>query len=187
VSSNNRVDELRWYVIQTHPKQENRVQKNLATREVQTLNPKIKKPRFNQFTRKPVYVSSPLFPSYIFARFRINDLYQTVRFTRGVHRLVSFDDYPAPVEDHLIELIQSRIGSDGYVVIGSPPVNREQFKPGDEVIIQDGVFKDFSGILEREMGGGERVRILLQTIGYQAHAELESKLITKVKTAAVLD
>jgi transcription elongation factor/antiterminator RfaH len=176
------VDELRWYVIQTHPKQENRVEKNLATLAVSTFNPKIKKCRLNQFTGKPSYVSSPLFPSYIFARFRIRELYHTVSYTRGVHRLVSFDDFPAPIEDHLIELIQSRIGSDGYVVIGSTPV-QESLQPGDEVVIRDGPLKDFSGILEREMAGGERVRILLQTIGYQAHVELESNLVVKVKNS----
>lgn len=178
---------MRWYVIQTHPKQENRVEKNLATLNVSTLNPRIKKCRLNQFTGKPSYVSGPLFPSYVFARFRMRELYHAVSYTRGVHKLVSFDNYPTPVEDHLIELIQSRIGDDGYVVIGSAPVHREPLQPGDQVIIQDGVLKNFSGILEREMLGGERVRILLQTIGYQAHVELESDFVEKVRTAAAPD
>lgn len=172
-----RIDELRWYVIQTHPKQEDRVGKNLATCNVQFFSPKIRKPRYNQFTGKPIYVSGPLFPCYIFARFQIAPMYHSVRFTRGVRSVIAFEEYPAPVEDSAIEFIQSRIGDDGYVIIGDALGNRERFKPGSEVIVLDGPFKNLSGIFEREMPGGERVRILLQALSYQVHAELKASAI----------
>lgn len=179
-------DELCWYVVQTQPKQEDRADKNLNTCGLATLSPKIKKARYNQFTGKPTYVTGPLFPGYIFARFSINDSYHKVRFTRGVWSVVSLNGFPAPVDDSVIDMIQARIGPDGYVATGAARLNREEFSPGDEVIIRDGLLKEFSGVFERTMPDGDRVRILLQTLNYQIHAEVSLDQVIKVKSAAVI-
>jgi transcriptional antiterminator RfaH len=171
---------LCWYVIHTHPRQEDRADSNLRAWKVETLAPKTRGRRYNNFTGESSYLTRPLFPRYIFARFKIHDLYHKVRFTRGIENLVSFNGYPTPVAEEIIAAIQSRIRSDGFVALG------EEFEPGDEVVIKDGPFRSFSGIFERDMNDADRVRILLQTVGYQAHIQIDRDKIKKLDHSAVI-
>ena len=166
-------DATRWYVIHTHPKQEDRAVSNLRVLGIPIFNPKIRGRRYNQFVIAPTYVIRPLFPRYIFAQFRINDLYHKIRFTRGVYSVVSFGDGPTPIDEGIITLIQSNIKEDGFVKI------YEDISPGDKVIVKDGPLKNFAGIFEREMKDTDRVRILLETVSYQAHIEIERDLVKK--------
>ena len=92
-------DVIRWYVIHTHSKQEDRACVNLRVLGVPIFNPKIRERRYNQFSIIPTYVTKPLFPRYIFARFKVNDLYHKVRFTRGVYSVVSFSEGPTPIAE----------------------------------------------------------------------------------------
>jgi transcriptional antiterminator RfaH len=166
-------DKALWYVIHTHPKQEDRAGSNLNVLGVPIFNPKIREPRYKQFAVVPTYVAKPLFPRYIFAQFKVDDLYHKVRFTRGVYNLVSFGGGPTPIEEEIIALIQSNIKEDGFVRID------EEIKPGDRVVVNDGPLKNFAGIFEREMKDTDRIRILLETVSYQAHVEIQRDVVKK--------
>ena len=166
-----------WYVIHTLPRQEDRAESNLRAWGVETFAPKLKETRINEFSRQLNWVVGPLFPGYIFAHFRAGSLYHKVCYTRGVHSVVSFGNFPTPVEDEVISIVRSQIGQDGYVRMG------EQFEPGDEVTIKAGPLKDFVGIFEREIKNADRVMILLKTINYQAHVEVERSLVKKLCAA----
>jgi MbtH protein len=124
--------------------------------------------------------AKPLFPSYIFAKFIANDLYQKVRYTRGIRRLISFGDSPTVVDEEIIAMIQSRISKDGFVRID------EDIKPGDKVVIKDGPFRTFTGVFEREMSSTDRVRVLLLAVSYQAHIEIERDMVKKIWVINVL-
>src|SRR5262245_41543116 len=93
-----------WYAIRTHPKQENRAESNLKAWNVEVFLPRIRDCRFNEFTYEPSYFIKPLFPGYLFARFALDNLFHKVRFTRGVHSVVSVANAPAPVDDSVIEI-----------------------------------------------------------------------------------
>jgi len=165
-------DTAQWYVIHTHPKQEDRASSNLSVLGMPTFNPKIRERRYNQFVSAPTYVMKSLFPRYIFAQFKINDLYHKVRFTRGVYSVVNFGGSPTPIDKEIIRLIRSNM-KDTFVRID------EEIRPGDKVMIKDGPLKNFAGIFEREMKDTDRVRILLETVSYQAHIEIERDLVKK--------
>ena len=168
-------DSLSWYVVHTHLKQEERTSTNLRTlQQLETLAPKLRVNKYNQFTGQLSQAVKPLFPNYIFARFRYNQVYHRIRFTRGVHSLVMFNNTPTPVDDEIIELIRSRMGSDGCVITA------EELKPGDAVVIKDGRFKNLFGVLERGMPDADRVRILLNTVSFQAHVVVNRALVSKV-------
>src|SRR6266498_6170286 len=111
-------DLTRWYVIRTHPKQEDRAGSNLRVLGIPIFDPKIRERRYNQFSIAPTYVTKPLFPRYIFAQFKVNDLYHKVCFTRGVYSVVSFGEGPTPIAEEVITLIRSNIKEDGFVKIG---------------------------------------------------------------------
>jgi transcriptional antiterminator RfaH len=169
-------DILRWYVIQTQPKQEQRAESNLRAWMVETFFPKLKESRYNPYVSKPTYTIKPLFPSYIFARFRASQLLHKVYFTRGVRRIVSFGNGPVSIEDEALQIIKANIQEDGFVRF------KDDLKTGDKVKVNDGPLKNLSGIFERETKAAERVSILLMTTGYQGHLEIDRSLIAKINS-----
>lgn len=164
----------RWYAIHTHPRQEERVESNLRAWKVETFAPRHQQRRYNQFSNKPAYLVKPLFPRYIFARFNVSESLHNIRYTRGVHSIVSIGNQPAPIEDELIALIQSRRNGDGYVVM------EDALKSGDEVMVERGPFKGFIGVFERRMKEADRVMILLKTVAYQSHVVIPRESIRKI-------
>ncbi|HEX8474387.1 MAG TPA: transcription termination/antitermination NusG family protein [Pyrinomonadaceae bacterium] len=170
ISSNAR----RWYVIHTNPRQEERANNNLTAWQVTTFSPKIRERRLNPFTGAPTYITKALFPRYIFARFDAHDFLHKVRFTRGVHSVVSFGESPTPVDDEIIRLIQSRADENGFIKIN------DDFKPGDKVVIKDGPLQSLIGVFERETSEAHRVMILLETVSYQARLVVERAMVQKL-------
>jgi len=167
-------DMARWYVIHTHPKQEDRAGNNLKVLGVSIFNPKIRERRSSQFVNAPTYVTRPLFPRYIFAEFKVSELYHKICFTRGVCSVVSFGDDPASIDEEIIALIQSNIKEDGFVRID------EKISPGDKVIVEKGPLKNLAGLFVRETKETDRIRILLETVSYQAHIEIERNMVRKI-------
>ncbi len=168
---------LCWYAIHTHPKQEERAESNLRAWQVETFAPRYKQRRYNQYTNHPSQLIKPLFPRYIFARFVASELLHKVRYTRGVHSVVSFGQEPLPVDDELIAIIQARRSEDGFIRIG------DELKAGDHVMIKAGHFKGFTGIFERSMKDADRVMIMLKTVGYQPHVVVEKEHVMKAGAA----
>lgn len=174
--ANSNGDILCWYVVHTHPKQEDRTHTNLMTWGIETITPKLRVNKYNEFTGKVTHLQKPLFPGYIFSRFKYNDVFHRVRFTRGVRNLVSFNNQPALLDDEIIALVRAQIGDDGFVK------TLDELKAGDEVVIKDGRFKNFYGVFEREMPDADRVRILLNAVSFQAHVLVDRALVSKVST-----
>jgi len=168
----------RWYVVRTHLKQEVRAEGNLKLQSIETFAPKLKEARCNGFTREITYVRKSLFPRYVFARFDVYQSLHKVRFTRGVHSVVSLGDTPTAVGDEIIAAIRFRVAKDGFIKLGQRALS--ELRPGDEVKIKSGPLESFTGIFEREMKDSERVMVLLNTISYQAHIVIESQLLEKI-------
>lgn len=166
-------DIRRWYAIHTKFHDEERADRNLTAWGIETFAPRIKKRSYNQFSGKPINFSAALFPRYIFARFDADKMLGKIYHTRGVKLIVSFNQTPQSIDDEVIALIKSRVGEDGFVVIG------EILKPGDEVIVKDGMLKGISGIFDRSMNADGRVMILLKAIHTQVSFIVEKELVGK--------
>ena|SRR5215216_5512104 len=167
-------DRPQWFAICTHPKQEDRAYYNLLTSQVECFNPRIQECRRNEFTGAITLIARPLFPRYIFARFNVRDSLRTVRYTRGVLAVVSFNLNPAPIDDEAIDLLKSRVGNDGFLNIGEP------LNPGDKVRIKDGPWRAVVGVIERSTQPDERVQLLLTAINYQGRLMIERELVEKI-------
>lgn len=167
-------DTLNWYAIYSHPKQEGRAANNLRAWGVETFNPQFKEISHNRYTGAPVVRIKELFPRYIFARFRANQLLHKVCFTRGVKCVVGFGSSPLQINDDIIEIIKSRVGADGYISVD------EQFKAGDKVAIKEGPFRNFMGVFDRKIKNTGRVRILLETISYEGYVIIGQESIRKL-------
>jgi transcriptional antiterminator RfaH len=162
-----------WYVVHTNPKQEDRADSNLRVWGVETLHPKFKTRRVNEFTGVPSYITKPLFPRYIFARFDARKQFAKISFTRGVHHVVSFGGQPTPVEEEIIQIISARIDPNGFVEVG------DKLKQGDKVVIKGGPLRDFEGVFERELNDNERISVLLTTISYQGRVVVKRELLER--------
>lgn len=164
--------DFQWYVIHTNPKQEDRAESNLRAWNVETYNPKLREVRHSPYG-EPGHIIKPLFPRYIFARFGLKELFHKVRFTRGVYNILGFGNGPTPVDEEIINIIKLRTDNLGFVKIGP------DLEPGDEIIIEDGPLKSFTGIFEQEMKDSCRVMILLNTVSYQGRLIISREQIKK--------
>jgi transcriptional antiterminator RfaH len=162
---------MNWYSIYTKPKQEDKVEENLARASVEVFNPKLRRKRL--IRGKYERVIRPLFPNYLFAKFDPSLQYHMIKYTRGVSGIVGNRGSPWPVSEDIIEIIKSRMNDEGLIVI-NPDI-----KVGDKVEITEGPFKGFIGIFEREMRDSERIIVLLNTIEYRASLDIEKELLRK--------
>jgi transcriptional antiterminator RfaH len=161
-----------WYVIQTKPKEEGKASSYLSTKGVEIFSPQIE--TFVTRSTKMSKEMRPLFPGYIFGNFDLEQSYPLVRWARGVKCVLSLGGYPAPVADEVVEIIKNRTNCNGIVKIA------KQFEANDVVRIASGPMKDLLGIFERWVSDSERVRVLLNLIGYQPAVEMHYSMIEKV-------
>lgn len=160
-----------WFVVQTNPKEEDRARLHLEEKGVQIFYPRIKVVRFRRM--RMGCAIRPLFPSYLFARFRYPAEYPHVLWTRGVRRVLGADSEPLPVPDEVVATIQSQMDSEGLVRVG------RRLKPKDRVRIKSGPFKDLLGLFERDLDDQGRVEVLLQVVGFQARVHLHESLLER--------
>jgi transcription elongation factor/antiterminator RfaH len=169
-------DNIGWYAIHTHPKQEDRANNNLMAWKVETFSPRVRRIQPNPYARVPTYLSKPLFPRYIFARFEITSMLRKILFTRGVRSVVSFGGILARINDEIITLIQSQVAENGFVEVG------EKLKTGDRVMIEDGPLRSLVGVFKRDVKGTDRVLILLAAISYQGSVVIERQHVKKLNS-----
>jgi transcriptional antiterminator RfaH len=162
-----------WYVVHTHLKQEERANENLRSWGVETLYVKLKTRRFNEFTGAPTYITQPLFPRYLCAKFNAREQLSKIRFTRGVHNVVCFGDNPALVDQNIVDIIRERIDEKGFVK------TNDELKPGDKVVIGAGPLRNLIGIFEHQIKGSDRISILLTAIEYQGRLVVNRDLVQR--------
>jgi transcriptional antiterminator RfaH len=161
-----------WYVIQTKPKKEQEADSYLSTKGVEIFNPLIE--TFSLRNGRLGKELKPLFPGYIFGNFDLDQNYPLVRWGRGVKCVLGFGGYPIPISAEVVQIIKERTDAKGVVRI------KQEYKTNDVVRIKTGPFKDLLGIFERWMSDNERVRILLNLIGYQPAVEIHYSMIERV-------
>ncbi len=162
-----------WYVIQTKPKKEEDVKFYFSARGLEIFIPLmetclIRNGRINKELK-------PLFPGYVFGRFDLEQDYSLVRWGRGVKKVLGLGrNCPTPVSEEVIEIIKKRTDRDGVVR------KSYHFEANDRVRIKSGPLRDLLGIFERWVSDDDRVRVLLNLIGYQPSIELHYSMIEKV-------
>lgn len=158
-----------WYVIQSKPKKEVIVSAQLRRLPIafDVFFPKIRN-----------YLGiRPLFPSYLFVRTDMEHFknYQTLKFTRGVLRVLSNKDgEPVSVQQDVVQTIKDRLNSEG--VIDQSLI----FRIGQSVKVQCGPLKDLIGILEKPADDEGRVQVLFKLLRYPLRAVLNCKELAVV-------
>ncbi|MEW6376197.1 MAG: transcription termination/antitermination NusG family protein [Thermodesulfobacteriota bacterium] len=161
-----------WYVIQTKPKKEEEATGYLSTKGVEIFNPLME--TFTLRNGRMNKEFKPLFPGYIFGKFDLDQNYPLVRWGRGVKKILGFGGYPTSISEEIVEIIKERTDAEGIVRV------KQTFKANDVIRIKAGPLKDLLGIFERWVSDKERVRVLLNLIGFQPSIELHYSMIEKV-------
>jgi len=144
-----------WYVLHSKPNMEHMLYNQLLLRKLEAFFPRLRVNPVNPRSRSLV----PYFPGYLFANL---DLDQTplssIAWLPGMQRLVSFDNEPACVPDHLINAIEKQLelanqsAQDPFLGL----------HPGDRVRIEKGPFAGYDAIFDLRLSGSERARVLIQ-------------------------
>lgn len=156
----------RWYVIQTKPRHEDQVVKRLELAGLEGLNPKIRS--FSAGLR-------PLFPNYIFLRWDLTEAhnYHTIKYTRGVNKVLGTSMTPVPISDDVIEVIKERLNPQNIL-------EKETFRVGSMVRVKRGLLRDLIGVLEKPVSADGRVAVLLKIYEREMKAMLSCKDVALV-------
>ena len=161
-----------WYVIQTKTKKELEAKSYLSMKGVEVFSPTME--IVTARGGRMVSGQQALFPGYLFGRFNLLEDYSLVRWGRGVRKIVGFGAEPIPVADEVIELIRHRAQ-------GGECVKKAcSFEPNELVRVRSGPMKDLLGVFERWVSDSERVRVLLNLVGFRPTVELHYSLLEKV-------
>ena len=139
-----------WYTLYTKPNAEAQVARTLMARAFTVLLPLLP-------TRQSERLQ-PLFPCYLFVRCDLAAVgIDNRQWIPGLRRILYFDGRPARVPDAAIAVIQTGVRE--IEAAGGLPAHH--FKPGDTVVIDEGLLAGLRGIFQGPVGPAERVRILI--------------------------
>ena len=145
-----------WYLVKTKPLNEIRVHSRLTGAGYECIFPRMR--RKNRRTK--ALELRPLFPTYLFVRFAIEQL-RTIRYTHGVARVVSFGPEPQEVGEEIIVAVRGRMDEEGVVTLVRPPAD---WKPGQRIRIGEGPFEGLEAIFLEEIPDRDRVVLLLDAV-----------------------
>ena len=156
----------KWYAMRSKPRREDSVWTQMLSHGFETYYPRIRVQPVNPRSRK----TKPYFPGYMFVRVDLEETGLNVfRWMPHSIGLVSFDNIPAVVPDHLINTLRKRVSeineAGGELFDG--------LEHGDRVRIAEGPFKGYEAIFDERLPGKERVRVLLELLGNERAVMLE--------------
>jgi transcription antitermination factor NusG len=144
-----------WFAIHAKKQRESLAAANLQRRGIEVF--------FPEATVEPASGNGaavrPLFPGYFFSRFRPEESLGLVESSHGVLQVLRSGRCPIPIEDGVIQEIQSRAREDGLIRIGVQGLTL-----GRRVLIQGGPFEGMLGKVQAEMDDQRRVSILLEAL-----------------------
>ena len=158
-----------WFCFKALPKKEH-VAAELLRREagLEVFCPRI---AYHKKTRRgKVRFVEPLFPGYVFLNTNLHEEYRRIRATQGIRDVVSFGPRVPPVPAVFIEQLRARLNEENLREVPDPAL-----RPGNEVVITEGPFRDWKAVIAGEVDARQRVALLLDFLGRQLEVRMETK------------
>jgi transcription antitermination factor NusG len=115
---------MSWAVVILKPNQSKRAEENLSNQGFTTFFPKI------AFSSLGKLITKDLFPGYGFIKFNKSKKLVSINSTRGISRVMHFNNSVPQLSDSIIENIRTQLNNiNSQLVISTP------FKRSDRVII----------------------------------------------------
>jgi transcription antitermination factor NusG len=165
----------RWYACQTRSRAEKRVERLLMDRGIEAYLPRVHRER--RWADRTRIVEFPLFPGYVFGRFRLDQLHPVLA-TVGLTTVVRLAGRPAPIADDEIENLR-RLAA-GVAATSQRP-QPQPFSEGDWVRVIGGPFGDLEGVVV-QLRGKRHVLAGLRAIGQGIVVFIEAGRLQKIAT-----
>lgn len=168
-----------WFACCTRARAEKRVDRYLAGSGIEAYLPLIERERRWADRRKRVAL--PLFPGYIFARFRMTEMGDVFR-APGLVSVVRVAGYPTPVREEELESVRALV--EGANRTGVEPQPSEWLVVGQRVRVVEGPFRGMRGTLVQGRGRG-RVVVRLGAIRQAVGVEMDRRVLRPAGEAEV--
>jgi transcription termination/antitermination protein NusG len=178
----------KWYVVHTYSGYENKVKEMLDERikayKMEELFGDILIPtedieeiiRGKKGDKQVKKTSRKFFPGYLLIHVDMNnETWHLVRNTPRVTGFIGGKTKPIPIPDDGIDELIGKI-KDGKL----RPKMMMNFEKGDDVVIVEGPFANFNGIVEEVKPEKARLKVLVSIFGRQTPIELEYAQVKKV-------
>lgn len=153
----------RWYVARTRTRREYVAKDHLTAAGFEVLLPSVPSD-----PPRPGRTDAPLFPSYLFLRFDLEqDGTLALGHVPGPVRLVTFEGVAPFLPDDAVESLvraTEEIASEGGIW--------PRFQPGEEVSVHWGGSEIWGRVLEENRSPRARVRVLLDFVGAQVDVQV---------------
>ncbi len=174
---------MRWYVVQAFSGFENTVKRSLLERieragleakfgDILVPTEEVVEIRNGQKRRS----ERKFFPGYVLVRMELDD--DSWHLVKDVPKVLGFiggtADRPAPISDKEADAILQRV-QDGV----EKPRPKVLFDVGEVVLVCDGPFNDFNGVVEEVNFDKNRLLVAVQIFGRSTPVELEFSQVTK--------
>jgi len=145
---------LAWYLIRTKQHKE-----RVCCQRLTSLVEDVYLPLLRASGRQRFVARQPLFPCYLFARFKLKERLYRIMHTPGVAGIVPSADEPCEVNAGIVDYFRTR-EKDGVIVL-----NLETFRLQPNLTIIWGDFREVDRLFERYLSGPERTLLLMDSIG----------------------
>ena len=161
-----------WFCVRSRPKREYITASYLREKiGIEVYLPRV---RFKRHTvRGPKWFEEALFPPYLFARFNLLERFRQVHHGHGARGIVHFGKHWPTVPEALISELRQTIPDD------LPLGLRDEFRPGDAVMISGGPLHQLEAVVTQLMPGKMRAAVLLDFLGRQTMVELDTAHLLK--------
>jgi transcriptional antiterminator RfaH len=165
----------KWYCLRSQPKHEHIAAAHL--RMVEGLSVFCPRVRFQRPTRQGLAsVTQAMFPGYLFASFHLETMQQQVRYAHGVSGIVQFGGRYPLLQPGVIDQLREYCGAAEIRELGL------EISQGDKVKVLQGAFAELEAVVTQVIASGERVRILMDFLGRELVAEVETNSV-RLETA----
>jgi len=165
----------RWHVCRTRSRAEKQVERLIAKAGFEVYLPVVERER--QWSDRIRHIGFPLFPGYVFVRFRPDELLTVLR-TPGVSSVLRQNGCPTPVREEELESV--RVLVHGANQTGVAPVPADFMDPGEDVLVVSGPFHGMRGRLLEERGS-TRVVVQIWAMKQATSIELGRELVAPAR------
>jgi transcription antitermination factor NusG len=166
-------EEKKWYVIQTRPKNEQKVFEQIGRKEIEVFLPMIQTVRYWSDRKKKLMV--PLFPGYVFVNTDKKDRIKAISNTYGALRYVMYQKRPAVISGDEINNIKISLQAPEKIRI-----EEKSLTEGDLVEITGGVFSGLTGYI-KEIRGNYKLIVNIVELNSTFSVQLNSSEIKLLK------
>ncbi|QOR34565.1 transcription termination/antitermination protein NusG [Clostridium sp. 'deep sea'] len=175
------MSDKRWYVVHTYSGYENKVKTNMEKR-IESMEVSDKIFRVEVPTEEVTEVKNgqtrtverKIFPGYVLVQMIMTDhSWYVVRNTPGVTGFVGPGSRPVPLEDHEVDNLLGEAELEDVVL-------KVSYEVGEVVVVTDGPFKNFSGVIEEVSAPRQRLKVRVSMFGRNTPLELDFNQVKKI-------